>query len=446
MYPGLKDNEGHWRHMSRLLFNSNYRQIPIGIYQIGRDYRVLDDIVNNCFSGINYITDFHDEVMQYEVLPYSKYRHYCRHATVNFPRQVLDLVEKELRNYDRKAKRCFIANGMSFNKDTRKQLKEEDLKISQFYLSLSNTPPIILKFMTYLNRLPAIRFSKVLDKIPLAMEALYDTDESGNLIVNPKCHLEQLHILQEMKEQAQPIYRPSLTGNTVRFFQVNRGLQTIHSHLRKILTGHWIELDLQNAHLAIVAKLWDIPELQELLSQGKSIWEVLMPDLGLSLTDAEAKSNLKTLLYSAVYGMSQRQLTLCSEQYFGSNDFLKHPIIAQLMEGKARKLKDLATQEEVKTPMGITHKPHSFTSNGMYNSNHLSIISEEISEYEALLLEPIFDLAMETKQFAITLYQYDGVSIEPADSRRKNSLIKKIKKAVDERAKQLNIKTCITVK
>jgi len=448
LYPGLADNWGHWRHMSRLCFAQDYSKVPIGIYQVARDYRVLDDLIRHRFIALKFIKEFKQNVLSYQVSSYSPVRHICRHASFKPSPELSNLISKELTNFDKRAKRCFIDNGRLVSKNNLKILKEEDLKLSHLYLSLSNTPPIILKFMTYLNRLPSNRFSKVIDRLPLACEALFDTDSNGNPIVNPNCYMDQLNILQQVREQAQPIYLPSLTGNTVRFFEVNRGLQSVHSYLRDILTEHWIELDLQNAHLAIVAKLWEIPYLQEILSTGKSIWEIIMPTLGMNPLDKESKSNLKTLLYSAVYGMSQNQIVLHAERTLGEKKevFLSHPIITEILKAKSRVLKTLASKEEHITSLGVKHNPYSFMKNGIYNSNHLSIISEEISEYEALLLEPIFDLAIETKQFVITLYQYDGVSIEPRDNRRRDSILKKIKKAVDERAKELDIHTTITVK
>lgn len=63
-----------------------------------------------------------------------------------------------------------------------------------------------------------------------------------------------------------------------------------------------------------------------------------------------------------------------------------------------------------------------------------------------LLLEPIFDLSIESQQFFITLYQYDGITIDVRDKSRKDSVLKKIHSVFDKRAKELGIYTKLSVK
>jgi len=63
-----------------------------------------------------------------------------------------------------------------------------------------------------------------------------------------------------------------------------------------------------------------------------------------------------------------------------------------------------------------------------------------------LLLEPIFDLSMETQQFFITLYQYDGFTIDVRDKARAPSILKKIDSIFNKRAKELGVHTRLTVK
>jgi hypothetical protein len=53
---------------------------------------------------------------------------------------------------------------------------------------------------------------------------------------------------------------------------------------------------------------------------------------------------------------------------------------------------------------------------------------------------------METKQFFITLYQYDGITIDVRDKSRKDSILKKIHSIFDKRAKELGIFTKLTIK
>lgn len=446
IYPGLGNNQGHWRHLSRLLFAKDYNSIPIGIHQILRDYEAYKDFIGHRMSSLKYINKFHKDVFTYFVSDYSIKDHICRTATVDFPDEVLELVKQELMSTSQKD-RVLISNGNKVTRKTGAQLRKEDLSICNHTLKLVTITPLANKLLTYLNHQPPNRFNKVVDRVPEAMEALIDKDSNGNFIIDFKEHLDQMKILQFILDQPQPIYEPTISGNTVRVFQVNRGLQSIHSHLRHVLTQDWIEIDLQNAHLAIIAKLWNIPYIESKLNTGNSIWSILMPDL--ELKGENDKDCLKTLLYACVYGMSFNNLTFMAESYFGTSKakaFLSHPIIESIIEGKKRKLKELSSVEEYKTILDVIHKPLSYTKEGQFISNLLSIIAEEISEYEMLLLEPIFDYAIANHRIAITLYQFDGLSIEVRDKSRISRHLKVIRDLVNERAEQLNIHTKITVK
>lgn len=63
-----------------------------------------------------------------------------------------------------------------------------------------------------------------------------------------------------------------------------------------------------------------------------------------------------------------------------------------------------------------------------------------------LLLEPILDLSKSSNDFYITLYQFDGVSIHLKNVSKKDYILKRIKKAVDKRAKELDILTTLIIK
>jgi hypothetical protein len=63
-----------------------------------------------------------------------------------------------------------------------------------------------------------------------------------------------------------------------------------------------------------------------------------------------------------------------------------------------------------------------------------------------MLLYPIFQLASTTDSFKVLLYQFDGVSINVRDKRRKEAIIKSIQDEVGKVADRLGIPTKLEIK
>lgn len=256
--------------------------------------------------------------------------------------------------------------------------------------------------------------------------------------------------LHSIEERPQPIYVGSRQRNTVRLFELYMGLQGIQSDIRRILTQDWIEMDLQNAHLAIVAKVWDIPSVKEYLATGKSIWESLLPHMNIPLTDKNSKSLIKTFLYGCVYGMSLETLERDMVSLLGEEKhqaFVSHPVIKAILEARTQRIKAIRQKGGVITHLGeAIHLIRYKNEEGLWEDSVLTILSQEASEFEMLLLEPIIDLSKSSGDFHVTLYQFDGVSIHLKNSSKKHYVLKRIKKAVDQRAKELDIMTSLIIK
>lgn len=446
-YPGLKDNPGHRRHIARLLWAPDHSKVNIGRFQIARDYDKLRDLANNTFIAIDCIEKFHKEVFEYQYIEHDHILHRCRLAIVEFPPLILYLRDLDLKCPQRN--RCFIADGTKFVAKKKHLLKREDIQEADYLTYKTYITPLASKLQQYLNQLPTNRFSKIDKYIPSALDALWDKDPDGNYYVHPDTHFEQRLILDLIAEQPQPIYKPTLRGYTVRLFQLNSGLQGINSYLRGILTQDWIELDMQHAHLSIVATLWDIPELLQLLQTGANMWDLIIEDLNFPGSYVVVKSKLKSIMYSTLYGMSIANLKREVAAAFGEDKvdaFFNQAIISIILKARKDRTDLLTKKKYYTTHLGKEVKPYAYRDEDGFKSNLNSVISYEISEYEMLLLEPIFDLSIETQQFFITLYQYDGITIDVRDKSRKDSILKKIHSVFDKRAKELGIYTKLSIK
>jgi hypothetical protein len=447
-FPSLNDREEYRRHMRRLIFATDSGNIPISQKHIAFDFRVIRKYQTGTFSAIEYIDDFRNKIFNYSITDWDFATHRCRYASVDFPEEVLQLIQNELMgNFT--GPRVLITNGNLVNAKTRSIFRKEDSQEALIINGLKSYHFISDKFLDYLNGLHPHRFSKMTVHIPEAMSAIEAKDSDGNYIINPAAHMTQRLILQCIEEQPQPFYTYTSTGNTVRLFESNKGLQGVHSSLRKIITQDCVEIDIQNAHLAIVAMLWDIPEIQEYLSTGLSIWPTLIIAMGFPYPNLRIKADLKECFYALVYGMSLKKLRENMIRVFGEeayNRFINHPLIKALLNARNKRMDEIKSKREHLTPWGVVTKPSQYRCkiDKELKGNIPTILSQEVSELEMTLLEPILDLAMETNNFTIVLYQFDGLTLQFKEDSVKNSYLKRIKLLLEERARDLGIITTLT--
>lgn len=455
-YSGLVKNptsnidKGHWRHLISLLFSYNHEYIYVGQIQIARDYQLWDKLKSNKLVAIDYIDNFRRHILDYTLHEYNHFTHVARTASISFPKSIIDARNNLLLNTDSKSHDVYICSGKKFNVRAIINLRREDKEMVK-QIQGSILPPLAVKFQDYLNDLPPNIFTKMLKHKAEAYEYINRRNPEGTYVLtDEQRYLSSLH-LHSIEERPQPIYVGSRQRNTIRLFEMHMGLQCIQSDIRRILTKEWVEVDLQNAHLAIVAKVWDIPVVKEYLMTGKSIWESLLPHMGISPSDKLSKSSVKTFLYGCVYGMSKETLEVDMTSLLGKDKyekFISHPIIEAVLNTRTKRIKDIRNRGGVDTYLGERiHVIRYKNEDNKWEDNVLTILSQEASEYEMLLLEPILDLSIESRQeFHMTLYQFDGVSIHFRDIRRKDTILKRIKKAVDKRAKELDILTTVVIK
>ena len=454
-YPNLEAKpkdyiaKGHWRHLISLLFASEHKGIYIGQLQIARDYQVWDKLKNNHLVAIKYITLFKETIVNYTLHSHNFYTHTARTVDIDFPQHIIEARNKLLLENNKDRHQVYICSGKTFNRSTFNNLRVEDFNtMSQLQGAIIS--PLSKKFQDYLNMLPPHIFSKMLNHVGEALEYINRKHPNGTYVLAEEQRYNYSLYLFSIEERPQPMYVGSRNRNTIRLFELYMGLQGIQSDVRRILTQDWVEMDLQNAHLAIIAKVWDVPEIKTFLATGQSIWESLLPYMGIELNDNESKSITKKFLYGCVYGMSNKTLktgmvtTLNETKY---NAFVSHPIIKAILKARAKRIKDITNKGGIITYLKeAIHVIKFVNEEGKWEDNLLTILSQEASEYEMLLLEPIIDLAISSKDFHVTLYQFDGVSIHIRDTSKKDYILKRIKKAVDKRAKELDILTTLIIK
>src|SRR5690606_7311005 len=145
------------------------------------------------------------------------------------------------------------------------------------------------------------------------------------------------------------------------------GLQQLPAPVRKAHTRGCVELDADALHLAIMAQVWDIPELQELLvTRGApTVWRVLVDHVATQihgralqanpLSHEERKAYKAAIhhgVYALGYGGGKKQIAQQIKAHAPSGLFEDYPAVVTAMrslpclgavfEAKERMLKQIA--------------------------------------------------------------------------------------------------------
>jgi hypothetical protein len=284
----------------------------------------------------------------------------------------------------------------------------------------------------YLNRLPRNRFTKIINKnyrnaFSFAVESLRDDKL-----------LREVRILRRILLQPQPFYSASRSGNTARLF-TNGHILDLKREVRKVLTEDWLEADLRSSQLAICAWLWKIEPLTRFLSEHKNVWNHLFSFYDLpEQTRPAAKKIFKKALYSICYGMEQWRLKWCIMDCAGWTDlgliiasgFLEIPLIGDLLLARSLELKKVAEAGGGENCYGKWIKVNN-------EVQPRDILAQIAQSWEMKLIFPAFELANQTEDFKIMLFQHDGFSVH--FRRRDDAWSKKIKVAIDDNAQLLGI-------
>nr|WP_322719464.1 hypothetical protein [Nostoc sp. ChiQUE02]MDZ8232487.1 hypothetical protein [Nostoc sp. ChiQUE02] len=281
-----------------------------------------------------------------------------RVALVEFPQEVKDAIESE--NYKIMLEdRVYFDTGNKFS-DKLQKVDRELIK-KEAYTYFNFTSPEAQDLLEYMNSVPVNSFSKV---VAANLDA---TLIEAFKIENPEKRRVQIEVLNTIRDELQPFYKPSTKGNTVRIFPLNYSIPMLKKGLRKLITKGWYEFDLASSQLAIVGKIWEIPEVQAFLQSGKKIWLELINHFGIDAADLkqtdeakyeDIKSVLKDSLYSLIFGMTKNNLIAFLDEGllpFGKDagkKFLAHPLMAALFKAREAKLAELNEADTASTIFG----------------------------------------------------------------------------------------------
>ncbi|MDT0631324.1 hypothetical protein [Rubrivirga litoralis] len=249
--------------------------------------------------------------------------------------------------------------------------------------------------------------------------------------------------LRRIEDQPVPFYSPSTRGNTVRLFDQG-SIAGLKKEVRHALMAGCVEFDLKSAQLAIIARLWDVPVVARFLEGGGDIWGALYAHLGIAPKDqAATKPTLKTALYALCFGAGDRrikgELTMGLETYCEApHAFLDHEIIQALRAARDAQIEAVAEAGGAWDVYGVWR---STDCKDTPEKNARSVLAQLAQAAELHLVFPVIELARETRDFQVVLWQHDGFSVRFSDETKRERWTERIVAAVQQRADDLRVPT-----
>lgn len=355
----------------------------------------------------------------------------CRQVNFSFSKEVLDMVEEELTGYlsNKRNGKVYFVSGKPYSYYlNRKDTDSIEVSVNNAIDLLDNE--VSQQIATYMNNLPIGLFEEIIEQ-NLDSALL----EVTRFIENKEVRSQQLAILNGIVDQPKVYYRPSKNNNTDRLFGYGTNITGLKKEVRKVLTRGWFECDARNLHLAIVAKLWKIPSLQNFLASGKSFWNLIQDALQ---TDSDkSKGYIKEATYGLVYGMSKKNLIARLNEQLGSGmgeKFLQIDLIKDILSARTEAMSFYMNTGSIVDAYGKSFK--------VTKDNILSLMARVCQSYEQKLMLSIYKLTDKCNDdFFITLYQFDGLSIK--FNCNKEEWVEKITDTFNQAAVEMEIYTTL---
>jgi len=293
-----------------------------------------------------------------------------------------------------------------------------------------------MRLLRYLNESAPHRWATVRDILP-------ELRNMADAIENVHSRDYAYATINAVEHQPQPFYAP--VDNSPRIYTTQATILGLPRALRTRLIEYmgWHSLDLAHAQLSIVAKVWDIPELQTFLSDGGRFWPVMLDRMGY---DNSKKDRLKTALYALIFGAGAARL----KTYFANAEeyarWKTHPLIQALFKARTATMKRIREQGYAEDASGKrwdymewieTDDTRKYT----YTANNVrSIMAAVAQSYELALLSPILDIVEGAgRNVQITYYLHDGLGISCPDAQA--GIIERMIEAVKAKAQGMGIAT-----
>lgn len=287
-------------------------------------------------------------------------------------------------------------------------------KVSRQCDASSHHSPRISALLQYLNA-PKRFFSKMPELLVKLKEEVIVSRNLG--LIKPESATGQLAAITFACQYPQPMYKE--VWRTARIYTHGNSILGLKKEFREELFRKlgWISLDLKAAQLAIVAKLWDIPMVSNILSSEPGIWQYLAENMGW-----EDKGLFKSSVYAIIFGSSTTRKTKNGlptiwaengKSLIELGQFLAIPAIHELVIMRDQRRRAIDSQGYV---MDAFNKKRKL--NMRKGVNAASLLANEVQSYEMAIMLDVAD-AVRTKRIDIAAWIHDGIAIYGSTDKRK---------------------------
>jgi hypothetical protein len=259
-----------------------------------------------------------------------------------------------------------------------------------------------------------------------------------------------LNTLARTESQPMPYFVP--VAKTSRVYPIGPSLLQLPRGLRKELVHSlgWRVLDLRHAQLAIIAKIWNVPVLQNYLESDRSFWTDQLSHLGL---DEAQKPLLKNALYALIFGEGDRNAKERFRTTLGPRGsriykrWRSDPLIAALHEARTVEMHRVAAAGFAIDAYGRKWTVPTWTSENDRGqafpaSEVRSVLATVAQSFELYLLAPILDIVeREDGRLRLMVWLHDGLTVSVPKNRM--HVLNWMKASVNERAALLGIHTTL---
>lgn len=408
IYPGLINHRPYWALMCHLMFSAARcecsGEIMLSSETLASFEGKSNEILSRNYSGMKFLHEFWRDVLPFEVSEWSYAEGRVRTIKeVRWPEIISKKLGKEISLVrDPPTLRVYFITGESFSTKKTAVLRKLEVEMAS---TLEQTTSRNKELLEYFNGQNPHRFTKLLKNVSYA-------DAAINKLPLERQNRER-KLLTSLFDFAQPLYRPTL--HSLRIFPFGENLLSLKREVRQAYTRDWVECDLRSAQLAIIAKLWDVPEVNEFLETGQSIWEYLANTLGLKLSPELKKALKNQFLYPLTFGRSKREmqsiLTDVFEKHFGVSQAFETlfslPLTRAIWRARAKQVRKYYKEHEVKTCFGDWLKLD------YKNRSHvLSLLAQQAQAVELKLLLSVVRAAQQfPAEVILTAWQHDGFSL-----------------------------------
>ena len=390
---------------------------------------------------------FSAQVIALNLSAYSYSHGEARTGQVWWPREIYSARQKELEAIgDKKRPLVYLDTGIAVSKRgvlRERKANRERLEARQAFVPPKGHPGYDM--LAFLNgqeqRVLGMVFSRNLD------------DLIGTAIALPQGMPEEeasrthnIVTISRLMDEYNLTYKA--VTRTKRIYAEETNLHQLSRELRKIALAGCTSLDLQNAQLALAARYWNIPALQEhlqaLARNGKSFWSLLLGACGLGVG---AKPVVKTAVYALIFGQSRRNLV---RQFLAGvglerreaqrvkSRFFGHPIIRELLLARNAKMAELLRD-------GGLYDAYREWIGAADRRAARSAMAQQLQSHEFKLMSAVLPVLKRERTITVCSWLHDGMTVHFGDRHEASRQTARLVRVVNEEARQLKIITRLEV-